>query len=514
MESPPEAASDAPPSAPVHKPVFPLRARIQVKTRRRTSPPGEGRSVDVRLSNLIRLAETPDPAFIAVVELDGARPARAFVVHVDEALVRRVLERRWRVENTPGKALHRSKMAVPYGPEHELSALTDAALLDSLDVAPAGPAYARWKSALLEEAGFEDGPMVAGLFVSGSDEAVRLAEVEVGLAPSAPIDGLRLRPLRFGLLGAEPIADVPAGEFSLADLPAPLDVTVTVSAPDLGRRVSVPGRLRVPHLFGPTVAETLGHDRVPFRVETDVFELRARGPHAEVSFWMASPDERAPLRRVRDALDTVRLLAEAAQGGHDVDLAVARDDGVVFHFRPDLRPDHPLCGWVVPQAFVRLNLAWGLARAFEIEDAIEVTPTELFGGPDASVVLAALMGTAGAPPVVGPDPEVTFRLRGPDAHTPADGDPPFVLGYGAVLGSHQLVALLRLDGPIVRTHAAEGEGDYRVPFSQPDVVYARAYAKGEAVPTSDVLAKVATNRVGSRTICVIPPFEALGVSPE
>ena len=40
VESPPEAASDAPPSAPVHRPVFPLRARVQVKTRRRTSPPG------------------------------------------------------------------------------------------------------------------------------------------------------------------------------------------------------------------------------------------------------------------------------------------------------------------------------------------------------------------------------------------------------------------------------------------------------------------------------------------
>ncbi|MGB3544566.1 hypothetical protein, partial [Rubrivirga sp.] len=470
--------------------------------------------VDVRLSNLIRLAETPDPAFVAVVELADGRPSRAFVVHIDGALVRRVLERRWRVENTPGKALHRSRMSVPYGTDHELNALTGSALLGSLDVAPAGPAYARWKSALLEEAGFEEGPMVAGLFVSGSDAAVRLAEVEIGLAPSAPIGGFRLRPLRFGLLGAEPVADIPAGEFSLADLPEPSDVTVTVSAPDLGRRISVPGRLRVPHLFGPTVAETLGHDRVPFRVETDVFELRARGPHAEVSFWMASADERAPLRRVRDALETVRLLAEAAQGGHDVDLAVTRDDGVVFHFRPDLRPDHPPCGWVVPQAFVRLDLAWGLARAFEIEDTVEISPTELFGDPDASVMLAAMMGTAGAPSLKGPDPEVTFRLRGPEAHIPGHGDSPFVLGYGAVFGDHQLVALLRLDGPIVQTHAAEGEGDYRVPFSRTEAVYARAYAEGEAVPTSDVLAQVATNRVGSRTICVIPPFGALGVSSE
>ena len=80
------------------------------------------------------------------------------------------------------------------------------------------------------------------------------------------------------------------------------------------------------------------------------------------------------------------------------------------------------------------------------------------------------------------------------------------MGYAAALGDRQLVALLRLDGPVVQTHAAEGEGDYRVPFSRTEVVYAHAYAEGEAIPTSDVLAQVATNRVGSRTVCVIPPL--------
>lgn len=513
VESPPEAAFEAPPAAPFHQPVFPLRARIQVKTRRSGSTAGKGRGVDVRLSNLLRLAETPDPAFVVVVELDRDLPARVFVVHIDGLLVRRILERRWHVENTPGKVLHRSRMTVAYGSDHELAALTGEEVLAALDVPPAGPAYAHQKSALLQQAGFEDGALLASLFFSGPDGAVRLAEVETGLAPSAPFDGLRLHPLRFGLVGEEPFSIVPAGEFSLSALPEPSEVTVTISAPALGRRVSLPGLLRVPHLFGPAVVEQLGVDSVPFRVETEAFELRAHGPRTVVSFWIPSADERVSLRRLWDATAIIRLLAEAARGRHSVDLALRRQDDAVFHFRPELGPDHPVCEHVTPQTFDRLDLAWGLARAFGVEREVEASLNELYGDFDSCVYLAALMGTPGAETLLGPELAVTLRLRGPQAHEFARNDPAFVLGYAAPFGSHRLVSLLRLDGSVLPVHtAATGEADYRIPFSRTEAVYTQAFSTGEAVPPLETLAQIAHNCVGAGTVCVIPPFEALGVS--
>lgn len=509
VESPPEAAGDAPPSAPLHRPVFPLRARIQVKTRRDRSQAGKGRSVDVRLSNLLRLAETPDPAFVVVVELDHDTPARVFVVHIDGPLVRSVLEQRWHVENRPGKTLHRSKRAVAYGADHELASLTGMGLLGSLDVPPSGPAYAREKSALLQEAGFEDGALLLDVRFSGSNGAVRLAEVEIGLAPSAPIDGLQFHPLRFGLVGEEPFSAIPAGDLSLSTLPEPSEVTVTVSAPTLGRQISLPGRLRVPHLFGPAVVEQSGHDSVPFRVETEAFELRAHGPRSIVSFWVPSAEERAPLRTFRDASGIIRLLAEAARGGHDVDLALCRRDGAVFHFRPALGPDHPVCEHVLPETFDRLDLAWGLARAFDVEQTVEVSLNELYGDSGSCVYMAALMQLPGAKALLGPEPAVTLRLRGPQAHEFARDDPDFVLGYAARLGSHRLVALLRLDGPVLQVHTAEDEAEYRIPFAWTDAFYAQAFTDGEALPSPDTLAQIAHHRVGPKTVCVIPPFGAL-----
>ncbi|SDU91617.1 hypothetical protein SAMN05216558_0649 [Pseudomonas vancouverensis] len=90
----------------LHEPI--IAGKVQVKSTRTTSL-----KVDVTLSNLRKMATSPLPSFYVLMDFSqGLYSPRAFIRHVDESLIREILER----VNThiiAGKAEKLHKLSAP-----------------------------------------------------------------------------------------------------------------------------------------------------------------------------------------------------------------------------------------------------------------------------------------------------------------------------------------------------------------------------------------------------------------
>ncbi len=159
------------------------RWMVQVKTVERLES-----SVPISLTNWQRMAKQPVPWFVLVVEVIDLQPKRAFLVHVGEFWIRRVLERLTKMVGANEGRLNKRKMPLKWRPEDELNPSTGptfaAALRKNAGAEPA--AYAAQKQHLVENVGY-DGPRYRGTMrfpFEGFDE---LAEFAVGLRKTLPI---------------------------------------------------------------------------------------------------------------------------------------------------------------------------------------------------------------------------------------------------------------------------------------------------------------------------------------
>lgn len=79
--------------------------------------------MSIALSNLRRLATAQMPAFFVFIEFDGEpQPKRAFVVHVDDKLIERTLQRIHKIEQSDGKKdLNKRTLSISYGNDNLLN---------------------------------------------------------------------------------------------------------------------------------------------------------------------------------------------------------------------------------------------------------------------------------------------------------------------------------------------------------------------------------------------------------
>ncbi len=103
------------------------RWMIQVKT-----VPLLASTVPISLSNWQRMAKQPVPWFVLVVEVNELRPKRAFLVHIGEFWIRKVLERLTKLVGANEERLNKRTMALKWRPEDEVSPSIGATFLAAL----------------------------------------------------------------------------------------------------------------------------------------------------------------------------------------------------------------------------------------------------------------------------------------------------------------------------------------------------------------------------------------------
>ncbi|MCS3651815.1 hypothetical protein [Salinibacter ruber] len=177
-----------------------VKSFVQVK-----STDSQGERVSIKLSNWKYLTTgTHHPCFILRLEFDGEdEPQRAYLIHVGEGLIEKVLKRLREVSGEDTQ-LHETYMSVTYGEEESLENESGHALRAAIVETIAGNPirYKEWKRSHLTEVGYEG----ATLRVQGHAEVPSdyegspeefIADLSAGLQSSIDLEVDEAQDLRF-----------------------------------------------------------------------------------------------------------------------------------------------------------------------------------------------------------------------------------------------------------------------------------------------------------------------------
>jgi hypothetical protein len=180
-------------------------AYVQVKSTQNRHP-----RCQVKLSNALRAAQSPQPWFIVLVTAKSQnRPVKLYAVHVWEELIKKTLEAVRRAENE-GQLLHRRLLTIPFTESDEKR---DDQLIqwmqDSIDAVK--PEYDLAKRAINQTAGYEQGSGTGLLTITANTEQEILNNF-LGLGDGLRVSRFTFTPSRFGIASPKPVIDVETGK--------------------------------------------------------------------------------------------------------------------------------------------------------------------------------------------------------------------------------------------------------------------------------------------------------------
>ncbi|SDS63449.1 hypothetical protein SAMN05216496_2038 [Pseudomonas sp. Z003-0.4C(8344-21)] len=224
----------------LHEPI--IAGKVQVKSTRTTSL-----KVDVTLSNLRKMATSPLPSFYVLMDFSqGPHPQRAFIRHVDEPLIREILQR----VNThiiAGKAerLHKLTLRVDFGLGREIR-LSEPSTFKSEILRAIGSSPAKYtdkKSMFLKNVGFEDGCHAMHFQLEGMGNLTAFVNATLGMGGSVELQNMQFSTTRFGqvdprsrtelsagIMELTPVAPAAKGTLTFRDLSSGVSALVEASA--------------------------------------------------------------------------------------------------------------------------------------------------------------------------------------------------------------------------------------------------------------------------------------------
>jgi len=293
---------------PADKIPAPVRCRVQVK-----ATDGTGGRIALKLSNWVRLVRDPGPAFILVAEFDGRDECqRAFLVHVGEDLIRRVLKRLRELSHEGQfNRLNKRWLSFSYGPADALMLPTGRALREAIHayVTPNLEGYLKWKAELLSNAGYEETTREIK-FTFDVPESRRdvhpedlLVDFDIGLLKKLQISGGAIWDTRFGIRDAKPEMNLMPGSEVTASRPPNRVGDLVLRGKLSGSEIRLPCELYVPS----GVAHLVSKERMKFRFQLPGGELvMSPGQHiTQFNFSIPQPD--VP-QRVETVLGLAKLI--------------------------------------------------------------------------------------------------------------------------------------------------------------------------------------------------------------
>lgn len=215
----------------LHEPI--IAGKVQVKSTRTKSL-----KIDVTLSNLRKMATSPFPSFYVLMDFSEEMfPQRAFIRHMDENLIREILER----VNThiiAGKAerLHKLTLRIDFGLGREIK-LSKPSTFKSEVLRAVGSSPAEYtdnKLRFLKTVGYDDGTHAMRFQLAGMENLSALVNATLGMGGSVKMQNLQFSTKRFGQEDPSSHRESPAGFLEIGPTTPAARGTMTFRDPSTG----------------------------------------------------------------------------------------------------------------------------------------------------------------------------------------------------------------------------------------------------------------------------------------
>lgn len=271
------------------------KCKVQVK-----ATDGQERKLSIGLSNLRKLAVDPLPCFYIFIEYDTTnQPVRAFLRHMDEDLIGKVLELVTTTEQK-GYTLH-------YNESHQLSALTGESLAQKLKSYIGNlNDYTYRKKNFLENVGYDDERLKIKFDLIGKENLEELIDVHLGLKEKANISNLAAVEKRFGQLHEKTDLRAESAELSLTRL-EPI-----AQAKMIFRKGSISNDYRFDvEAYFPQFLGDINHPLFKSRYKSSFFDLTLKHNSKSLNFRF---DFGVKPFRLRDLRDHLKFISDVSSG--------------------------------------------------------------------------------------------------------------------------------------------------------------------------------------------------------
>jgi len=305
------------------------------------------------------------PAFICLLEFNGEEHARhAYLVHIGEVIIGRVLKRLRQLEKSPRDATKKPTLSITCDGTHRLPRPSGVCLKEAIESrVPEGiDRYCEWKRRLLNTLGYEKGHPAMKVQFSSQDPIQDLLDLSLGYRKSLKVNSVSMHDTRFGVECILPEPHGP-GELSMSS-------ATSEGAIIFRERRSSPGIEFAAKVHTPSVNRVVPKERVTFRIQTRFFDVLVRpfGGTGKFSLLTGVEAIGGALAKMRSLLVLLRMIQLCGSKGMWMDVAIDGQDflpgGRIFVPSKIGDPTDDL--EVVEQALV-------VARAYGIDDKVSVS---------------------------------------------------------------------------------------------------------------------------------------------
>lgn len=233
---------------------------------------GDLRSRNVKLDNWQKFVSAPQPAFFLIFEFDGNSLQQAFLVHVHEKWMEKVLQRLRQTRTSESPPLHKQHVTLSWSDEDRIGLLSGEGLMVAIlsHVGPDFDEYVQAKQKLRRELGL-DAPYILQVTSKPYDSLAEMYREQVDFAigqRKLPVGQMILRQdVRFGI--AAETTDLGPGE--LAVKPEGHPVKVIFRNRTGTKRVTFPGTVYRPQdFFG---EQPIPEEYLKYRIEYALGEI-------------------------------------------------------------------------------------------------------------------------------------------------------------------------------------------------------------------------------------------------
>lgn len=245
-----------------------IECKVQIK-----ATDGNKGKIAISLSNLRRLATVPMPSFFVFLEFDGKSTAqRAYIVHVDNNLISKVLKRLHEIEQREFESkFNQRTITIHYNDSHIMSEL-DGETLRNQFLSYIGNDMTKYidnKKKHLESTGYENSYAKINFTAVGEQNVRKLIDMSLGLEECVEITHFKGVKARFGIESRSPFCEGVEGRLEMPGLQAYTLGKIRFKEDRLSAGYSFPAKLYISP-FNSMIPNNL----VKARIEGDFFDLK------------------------------------------------------------------------------------------------------------------------------------------------------------------------------------------------------------------------------------------------
>ena len=281
-----------------------LECRVQVK-----ATDHQKRKLNIPLSNLHRLATAPTPCFYIFLEFDGKDVVqRAFLVHVDNELISRVLKKAYEIESsTKQRKPNKTTLAIHYDDANLIAPPCGSSLRRKLEeiIGPSLQDYIQNKKGHLYNTGHEEGWGEVTLMLEGEAAFRDFIDMSLGIKEDVNVSALQGFHTRFGIKSSKPFVDAIHGRVEILSREPIASGLICFKKEKYGPEL--PFKCNVFSSFLNSIAPESWQK---IRVEAELFEITIAPFVGNASYQFTSnPNSRHVVSELRNAVQLLSYLS-------------------------------------------------------------------------------------------------------------------------------------------------------------------------------------------------------------